>query len=123
MNKTYSIKEMAMIAGITPHTLRYYEKIDLLPNISRDKNGYRRYSQSDVEWVSFLLQLKATGMPLAQMQLFAQLRSQGDHTGRERRKMLKAHRRIVVEQIERLNECLTMIDFKIERHRQTEKSL
>lgn len=122
MDETYSTKQMAAISGISVHTLRYYEKINLLLDIARDANGYRRFSQADVEWVGFLRQLKATGMPLAQMQLFAELRRQGDHTARQRREMLELHRLKVVGQIEKLHGCLTMIDFKIERHRQKESS-
>lgn len=122
MNETFGTQQMADISGISVHTLRYYEKIDLLLDIARDANGYRRFSEADVEWVGFLRQLKATGMPLAQMQLFAELRRQGDHTARQRRGMLELHRLKVVEQMEKLNDCLTMIDFKIKRHRKKETS-
>ena len=120
MDETLSIKQMADKTGVSAHTLRYYEKIGLLLNIARDEKGYRRYCAADVVWVSFLRQLKATGMPLEQVQQFAELRRQGDHTARQRREMLEAHRRVVVEQVAALQECLAMIDFKIERHRQKE---
>lgn len=122
MDETYSTQQMATITGISAHTLRYYEKINLLLDIARDKNGYRRYSKADVEWVGFLCQLKATGMPLAQMQVFAELRHQGGHTAQQRREMLESHRFKVVDQIEKLHDCLKIIDFKIERHRQKESS-
>ena len=120
MDKTYSTQQMATITGISVHTLRYYEKINLLHDIVRDVNGYRRFSKVDVEWVGFLRQLKATGMSLAEMQLFAELRRQGNHTARQRREMLESHRLKVVDQIEKLHDCLRIIDFKIERHRQKE---
>lgn len=122
MEKTYSIQQMAAITGLTAYTLRYYEKINLLLNIARDANGYRRYSEADIIWVKFLDQLKATGMPLAQIQLFAELRQQGDHTASQRRELLELHRLSIVEQIEKLHDCLAMIDFKIERHRQKEST-
>ena len=122
MNKTYTTKEMAVRTGLSVHTLRYYEKIDLLLDIGRDSNGYRRYRESDVVWAGFLRELKKTGMPLAQMQRFAQLRRRGDETARERRELLEAHRRSVVAQIEALNESLRAIDTKIARHRQKEST-
>ncbi|KAA3660199.1 MAG: MerR family DNA-binding transcriptional regulator [Chloroflexi bacterium] len=50
MDETYSTQQMAAITGITVHTLRYYEKIDLLLDIARDDNGYRRFSKVDLEW-------------------------------------------------------------------------
>ncbi|MEM7334401.1 MAG: MerR family transcriptional regulator [Chloroflexota bacterium] len=121
MEKTFRIKQMASLCGVTAHTLRYYEKINLLVGINRDANGYRCFHEADVEWIRFLQQLKATGMPLAQMQQFAELRRQGDHTAAERREMLEQHRLQVAAQIESLNDCLGMIDFKIERHRQKER--
>ena len=122
MDETYSTQQMATMTGLSVHTLRYYEKINLLLDVARDVNGYRRFSKADVEWVGFLRQLKATGMPLVQMQLFAKLRRQGDHTARQRREMLESHRLQVVEQIDKLRDCLTLIDCKIERHRQKEAS-
>ena len=122
MSERYSTGQMAAVTGVSVHTLRYYEKIGLLLDVARDENGYRCFSEADVEWVGFLRQLKATGMPLAEMQMFAELRRQGDHTARQRREMLEAHRLKVVEQMEKLNDCLTMIDFKIARHRRKEAS-
>ena len=122
MAETYSTQQMAELTGVSAHTLRYYEKIKLLLDITRDRNGYRRFNSADIEWVNFLRQLKATGMPLAQIQQFAELRRQGDHTSRERREMLEQHRLSVVADMEKLDTCLNMIDFKIERHRKKEAS-
>lgn len=121
MEETYTVKQMATLTGVSAHTLRYYEKINLLLDVGRDNNGYRRFVQADVEWINFLRELKATGMPLAQMQRFAELRRQGDETASLRRNMLERHRIEVLNQIEALNGSLAMIDFKIERHRQKEK--
>lgn len=115
-----TIQQAAEETGVSDHTLRYYERIGLILSIKRGPNGHRRYSDEDVEWIIFLKQLKATGMPLAQMQAFAALRIKGDDTARQRREMLEAHRQSVVLQMQILTDCLTMIDYKIERHRRTE---
>ncbi|WP_334313755.1 MerR family DNA-binding transcriptional regulator [Bacillus sp. BP-3] len=62
------------------HTLRYYEKIGLLNEVSRDINGYRRYSKVDISWINFLIRLRVTGMSVTDMKLFSDLRSQGEPT-------------------------------------------
>jgi DNA-binding transcriptional MerR regulator len=117
-----SIQQVSARTGISCHTLRYYERMGLILDINRIPSGHRRYDDNDLEWIAFLKQLKATGMPLVQMQYFAQLRRQGKSTAKQRREMLEAHRQTVIRQIQMLNDSLTIIDHKIERHRQNEKA-
>jgi hypothetical protein len=62
-------------------------------------------------------------MPLTQMQEFAELRRRGTHTSKQRREMLEAHRKTIEKQIQMLNECLSVIDSKIDHHRKTELEL
>ena len=84
-----TIQQVAAETGVSNHTLRYYERIGLILDVNRAPNGHRRYSPHDIEWITFLKQLKATGMPLAQMQKFAELRRQGNSTAKQRREMLE----------------------------------
>lgn len=114
---------MADRTGVSAHTLRYYERIGLILDVPRDDNGYRCYAEADIEWIGFLRQLKATGMPLKQMQCFADLRRQGDGTAKQRRELLEQHRQTVVAQVAALNDCLGMIDYKINKHRQKERAI
>lgn len=123
MESELSIQQFAEITGVSQHTLRYYERIGLILDIARSQSGHRRYKQDDIEWVAFLKHLKTTGMPLAQMQKFAELRKKGDGTAKQRREMLEAHRETVEKQIAALNDCLSVIDSKIDRHRKTELRL
>lgn len=60
----FSIQQVAETTGLSAHTLRYYEKIGLLPNPARKKGGTRQYTQSDVDFMQFLNSLKKTGMTL-----------------------------------------------------------
>lgn len=117
----FTIQQTATQTDLTAHTLRYYERIGLILDVRRDASGYRVYDSADIEWIAFLKQLKATGMPLLQMQTFAELRRQGDHTARQRRKMLEAHRQTVVQQMQELSYCIDRIDYKIDRHRKKEQ--
>ena len=84
------IKEFAVACGLSPHTLRYYEKIGLLPHVERTDSNHRRYSQRDVQWVAFIKRLKATNMPLAQIRQYARLSEEGRGTEEAPRMQLLA---------------------------------
>lgn len=122
MNSELTIQQVAQQTGLSSHTLRYYERIGLILEVDRAPNGHRRYRPEDLEWIAFLQQLKATGMPLAQMQEFAEFRRQGDGTAKQRREMLEAHRQTIGQQMQLLSDCLAVIDAKIERHRRREQN-
>lgn len=89
--KSLTIHEVAGRTGLTPHTLRYYERIGLISPVGRAAGGQRRYAEADIAWVEFLVRLRATRMPIARMKEFAKLRSAGDATYPKRRQMLEVH--------------------------------
>ena len=70
---TWSIGEAAEKCGLSPHTLRWYERIGLLATIERGGDGRRRFSDADLDWLSLLIKLRATGMPVRDMQRYAEL--------------------------------------------------
>ena len=86
-----NIAQFAKRCGLTPHTLRYYERIGLLGHVTRQANGHRTFGPRDVEWVEFLHRLRSTGMGIAEMLRYAELRAQGDGTLAERKAMLEQH--------------------------------
>lgn len=93
---------MSEATGVTAHTLRYYERAELIRPVARNSGNQRRYSVADVEWVKFLLRLRETGMPIAQMREYAVLREQGPVTTEPRLRLLEAHQAGLREQIARL---------------------
>jgi DNA-binding transcriptional MerR regulator len=123
MENKLTIQKMASKTGFSVHTLRYYEKIGLLLNVERDENGYRQYSEADVEWLEFLMRLKATGMPISVMKTFSDLRSKGESTTKERRKLLEEHHQQVVSEIEELQKNLEAIESKIQLYRKMEEEM
>ena len=96
------IQEMSKITTLSAHTLRYYEKIGLLRNVKRDSGGHRYYSDSDLIWIEFIKRLKATNMPLTEIERFAVLRTRGDKTISERVAILKHHEARISRQMEEL---------------------
>jgi len=121
-NSIYTIKQISNITGLSVHTLRYYEKIGLLNRVDRDGNGYRQYTESDISWINFLIRLRVTGMPVAEMKQFSDLRSQGDSTLSLRRELLEKHQKNVLEQIKDLKENLYKIEEKIHYYNELEES-
>ena len=77
----FTIAQVATLSGLSAHTLRYYERIGLLDPVARVHGGQRRYDAKDLAWLAFLQRLRATGMPIRDMQRYAELRRQGESTG------------------------------------------
>ncbi|BCA85918.1 MerR family transcriptional regulator [Enterococcus saigonensis] len=59
-----NISEVSKAVGVPQETLRYYEKIAILPKIDRSKGGLRKYKQSDLEWISFVKTMRTVGTPI-----------------------------------------------------------
>lgn len=107
-----TIGEFAKRSGIIPSTLRYYEDKGLI-RVRRDMGNRRDYSEADVEWVKFIKRLKDTGMSLAEIRHYSNLRYQGESTMPDRLTILYRHRRYVAEQQDRWREYAKNLDDKI----------
>ncbi|KKB64637.1 MerR family transcriptional regulator [Robbsia andropogonis] len=107
------IGDIARHTGLTVHTIRYYEKIGLLPLARRDSTGQRIYEPAILVWIAFLGRLKTTGMSIQEMLRYARLRSDGVQTESERVQLLAAHRDSVLARIVELQACLLVLDTKI----------
>ena len=107
------IGELARRSGLTADTIRYYERIGLLPYADRDRSRQRDYDASILVWIDFLHRLKTTGMPIREMLRYAALREQGPGTEAERRALLERHREQVRGRIAELGACLLVLDTKI----------
>lgn len=114
------IGELATRTGLSPHTLRYYERIGLLPYADRDRSGQRDYDASILNWIDFIGRLKTTGMPIREMLAYAALRERGAGTEMERRQLLEQHRDRVRARLAELSECLLVLDTKIAGYAGTE---
>jgi DNA-binding transcriptional MerR regulator len=108
-----TVAQMAEASGVTAHTLRYYEHAGLIRPVARNAGNQRRYSAADVEWVAFLLRLRQTGMPIARMREYADLRQLGDTTIEERVHLLEAHQITVREQMALLRTHADALDAKM----------
>ncbi|MFE1247350.1 MerR family transcriptional regulator [Streptomyces sp. NPDC058735] len=109
----YTISEVVAFTGLTAHTLRWYERIGLMPHVDRSHTGQRRYTNRDLDWLDLVGKLRLTGMPVADMVRYAELVREGDHTYGERFELLRATREDVLARIDELRGTLAVLDRKI----------
>lgn len=117
MKEELTIQEVAMRTSLSVHTLRYYERAGLLDPVNRAANGHRRYMTGDLNWITFLMRLHATGMSIRQMQTFVELRRQGDATALKRLAFLEAHQQQVREHLRKLEYHLAVIEEKTQHYK------
>jgi DNA-binding transcriptional MerR regulator len=113
METELSIQQVAQQTGLSIDTLRYYERIGLIEPVNRAPSGHRRYRQRDLDWIHLLIDLRETGMPIAQMVHFAQLRRQGAATATERLLMLEQHQHALEQQMQKLEHHRIALQRKI----------
>ena len=111
---SYPIAEAAAAVGLTPDTLRYYERDGLmLRPVGRSATGHRRYDDADLTWIELLTCLRGTGMPIRDVRRYAELVRAGSGTEQQRLELLRAHRAHVLAQLAQVQEHLGAIDRKI----------
>jgi DNA-binding transcriptional MerR regulator len=122
METELTIQQVATLTGLSVHTLRYYERNGLLEPVNRATNGHRRYRTDDITRIEFLTRLRSTGMPIRQMQQFANLYREKPEALSDRRLILEDHEREVQERIRELSRNLEAIQWKIQHYKKLEAS-
>jgi len=116
----YTISEISRLTETTAHTIRYYEKEGLLFP-TRTKSGVRRYDETQLTWLRFVLRLRATHMPIDQIREYVELflaSSETHDTSLERLRLLEAHQQNVRAQLAELIRTEQMITEKIAVYQQ-----
>jgi DNA-binding transcriptional MerR regulator len=117
LERDMTVAEAAREAGVSAHTLRYYERAGLLAPVERNGSGHRRFTAEDIEWVVMITRLRATGMPIRRIREYAELVWAGEGNERERLALMEAHREHVLERLAEIERNLELIDFKIGLYR------
>lgn len=115
MTTFLTIAQVAQATGLSTHTLRYYERIGLLDTVQRRDNGHRVFRAEDMTWLAFLLRLRDTGMPIAQMQQYAALRREGDslESVLARQRILELHAAALEAELRARAETLATLRVKL----------
>ena len=107
------IAEVSEQFGISIDTLRYYERIGLLPPVHRSKSGLRDYDENDLAWIGFIKCMRSAGLPIEQLAEYVQLFPQGDATVEARKKILEDQREQIRVRIADLQRTLDLLNHKI----------
>ncbi|MDD3243587.1 MAG: MerR family transcriptional regulator [Eubacteriales bacterium] len=122
-----TIAETARRYGLTPDTLRYYERMGLLPEVRRTSRGIRDYTEEDCRWVEYIKYMRAAGISVETLTEYVRLFRMGAQTIPARKKLLLEQREQIAAKIDALNAALTKLDWKLdgyeERMLQCEKNL
>ena len=114
MSRPLSLKQVSQAMGVSIDTLRYYERIGLLPRVKRSVSSRQRtYTEIDLSWVDFFLQCKQAGMSINDMQTLARLHREGNTTAEQIRQLFETHRVQIAAQLTALTKHLEVVDFKI----------
>jgi DNA-binding transcriptional MerR regulator len=111
-----TITETAKKYGLTIDTLRYYERIGLIPPVMRNKNGIRVYGEGDCSAVEFVKCMRAAGMSVETLIEYMRLLQEGEQTRETRKTILRKQRELLMGRIAELQGTLKKLDYKIDNY-------
>ncbi len=107
------IAEVSERYGISLDTLRYYERIGLIPPVNRNKSGIRDYIETDMKRVEFIKCMRRAGLPIETLIEYVRLVQQGDMTIEARKEILKEQRVLLATRMKEMQKTLDLLDYKI----------
>ena len=116
------IAEVSKRYDITADTLRYYERVGLMPRIARTASGIRDYSETDCQRIQFIKCMRGAGMPIDPLITYMHLFDEGSHTVPERIELLKEQRELMQGRIDEMQAGLDRLDYKIAHYEEIERA-
>ena len=113
-----TIDEVSRKYDLSQDTLRYYERVGLIPSVNRNKSGIRDYTEEDCKWVEFAKCMRGAGLAIEALIEYLALFEQGDGTIEARRELRIEQRRLLAARMEEMRKTLERLDGKIERYEQ-----
>jgi DNA-binding transcriptional MerR regulator len=108
------IAEVSEHYGLSSDTLRYYERIGLIPPVTRNESGIRDCGELDIRRVEFVKCMRSAGLPIEVLIDYMELVQQGDQTIEARREILKEQRELLMVRMQEMQKTLDILDHKIE---------
>ncbi len=109
-----TIAEVCKKFAISPDTLRYYERIGLIPPIKKNSRGNRDYGESDLSWIEFIKCMRSAGLTIEVLIEYVELFKQGETTIAARKTLLLEQRNQLVTKLEELKTTIAKLDYKID---------
>lgn len=113
-----TIRQVSEKYGISQDTLRYYERVGMIPPVGRTSGGIRDYTQEDLLWVELAKCMRASGLSVDAMVEYVRLFREGDATIPARLELLSQQRQALLQQRRNIDQTLNRLDYKIERYEQ-----
>lgn len=111
-----TIKQVSQLYNVSQDTLRYYEKVGMIPTVNRTKSGIRDYQDEDIDWVQMAICMRNAGLPVEVMAEYVKLYQQGDETFKQRLDLLENQYQSLLKQREKIDETLEKLKYKISRY-------
>lgn len=111
-----TIKEVSEKYGIPAETLRYYEKVGVIPPVTRTAGGIRDYQEEDLAWVENAKCMRSAGLSIEFLIEYLKLFNEGDSTFEARLNLLNEQKKLLLEQKEQLEETIAKLNYKISRY-------
>lgn len=109
-----TIKEVSIKYEISADTLRYYERIGLIPTVNRKDNGIRDYTEEDCNWVEFIKCMRSAGISIEALIEYVTLYQQGPSTIAARKAILIDERKKLTDRINEMQTTLDRLNWKID---------
>lgn len=109
-----TITEVSKRYDLSADTLRYYERIGLIPPVNRNKSGIRDFTEEDCKWVEFIKCMRGAGLSIEVLTEYVKLFQQGNSTIKARKQLLVEQRSQLIGRIEEMKETLNRLDAKID---------
>ena len=110
------IQEVSKLYGLSADTLRYYERIKLIPVVPRNAGGIRDYDEVSLQWIEFIKCMRCAGLPIEKLITYVELYQQGDETIDARKQLLIEERDHLLQRMNELQATLERLNEKIERY-------
>ncbi|SHK73697.1 MerR family transcriptional regulator [Desulforamulus aeronauticus] len=114
-----TITEVSERLDISQDTLRYYERIGLIPRVNRNKSGNRDYTEEDCKWIEFIKCMRGAGLTIEVLIEYVALFQRGDETIEARKELFIEQRKQLIARIEDMKETLERLDYKIAIYEQS----
>ena len=111
-----TIAEVSKKTDLSTDTLRYYERIGLIPEVERTESGIRNYTDYDIGWIEFAKCMRSAGMSIESLIEYIKLYNKGDATIEARKQLLLDQRDIIESKINELKETLEKLNYKINNY-------
>ncbi len=114
-----TIAEVSKKFDLSQDTLRYYERIGLIPRVNRNNSGIRDYTEEDCRWVEFIKCMRNAGLPVEVLIEYVGLFQQGDETIDARKELLIEQHKQLFMRIEEMKKTMERLNYKIESYEQS----